>query len=189
MARDLCDHASNRGNRRGWAESQQSAAAASTAKIESLPHGEPGKLDYYLRMQALATQSGNEGYAALFKQKAEIEKDALTPTIAQKNYEYYVRQEFGAGRAPLWLRDYRTGGAGSRWGTVSARAGAPRGARDLRSSAGRDRAVARPAAHPCGRGGATARALAEIGSSGRRAFAARRAFCRCRRRYESGAVG
>ena len=69
------------------AQLPQGPAAASTAKINSLPHGDPAKLDYYLRMQALATQSGNEGYAALFKQKAEIEKEALTPTTAQKNYE------------------------------------------------------------------------------------------------------
>ena len=91
------------------AQLPQGPAAASTAKIDLLPYGDPAKLDYYLRMQALATQSGNEGYAALFKQKAEIEKGALTPTTAQKNYEYYVRQELGAGRAPLSFRDYTNG--------------------------------------------------------------------------------
>jgi hypothetical protein len=99
-------------------------AAASTAQIDALPHGDPAKLDYYLRMQALATQSGNEGYAALFKQKAEIEKEALAPTTAQKNYQYYVRQELGAGRAPLSFNDYNNGGSGQSVGTVSARAGA-----------------------------------------------------------------
>ena len=102
----------------------QGPAAASTAKIDSLPHGDPAKLDYYLRMQALATQSGNEGYAALFKQKAEIEKEALTPTTAQKNYQYYVRQELGAGRAPLSFNDYNNGESGQAAGTVSVGAGA-----------------------------------------------------------------
>jgi hypothetical protein len=91
------------------AQLPQGAAAASTTKIDALPHGDPTKLDYYLRMQALATQSGNEGYAALFKQKADIEKEALTPTTSQKNYEYYVRQELGAGRPPLSFRDYTNG--------------------------------------------------------------------------------
>jgi hypothetical protein len=101
------------------AQLPQGPAASSTAKIDSLPHGDPAKLDYYLRMQALASQTGNEGYAALFKQKAEIEKEALTPTTAQKNYEYYVRQELGAGRAPLSFRDY-TNGTGGQGGTVEA---------------------------------------------------------------------
>jgi len=95
------------------AQLPQGAAAASTAKVDALPHGDPGKLDYYLRMQALATQSGNEGYAALFKQKAEIEKAALAPTTAQKNYEYYVRQELGAGRQPASFSEYNNGGSGA----------------------------------------------------------------------------
>jgi hypothetical protein len=107
------------------AQLPQGAAAASTAQVDALPHGDPAKLDYYLRMQALATQSGNEGYAALFKQKAEIEKEALTPTTAQKNYGYYVRQELGAARAPLSFRDYNNGGSGPAAGTVSVRAGVP----------------------------------------------------------------
>jgi hypothetical protein len=95
------------------AQLPRGAAAASTAKIDALPHGDPAKLDYYLRMQALATQTGNDGYAALFKQKADIEKEALTPTTAQKNYEYYVRQELGAGRAPLSFKDYTNGTEGA----------------------------------------------------------------------------
>ncbi|MBW0001930.1 MAG: hypothetical protein JO216_00460 [Hyphomicrobiales bacterium] len=106
------------------AQLPQGAAAASTAKIDALPHGDPTKLDYYLRMQALATQSGNEGYAELFKQKAAIEKEALTPTTAQRNYEYYVRQELGAGRRPASFNDYSSGVA-SPGAATSPQAGAP----------------------------------------------------------------